>query len=268
MQNNYLCYVALSSTYDLTVSNFDFPLQVMLKVAPDSLYDEFLTKVFKDSLFRMSVHPSATFVVRALINYTKTKDHVRPVILLSSFFFFFVFLIVLPCFVLLWTQVMFIFNLLGSHFWTFFKSGKSGVVASLLAACERHRICEPEVFWSSLCYYSYCFPCVYVDNTCIILLQCCRAVADAVCPESGSSEGIVPRILFLSDYIHARDKSNWRWPSLRVVDFQGSDILHSIFSLPSVCGSWDPWYYVTCIMLWTKTLILETVNNHIVLQGI
>ncbi|KAL0414990.1 UNVERIFIED_CONTAM: Pumilio23 [Sesamum latifolium] len=49
--------------------------QVILAVAPDTLYNEIFTKVFKNSLFRMSSHPSANFVVQALISHARNQEH-------------------------------------------------------------------------------------------------------------------------------------------------------------------------------------------------
>lgn len=53
-----------------------YDMQVIVEVAPDTLYNELLTEVFKDSLFDISSHHCGNFVVQALVSSAKTKDQV------------------------------------------------------------------------------------------------------------------------------------------------------------------------------------------------
>lgn len=52
-------------------------LQVILEVAPESLYNEIFTKVFRNSLFLLSSHQCANFVVQALVSHARDQDQVR-----------------------------------------------------------------------------------------------------------------------------------------------------------------------------------------------
>ena len=51
-------------------------MQVILEVAPDTLYTELITKVFKGSLYEMSTHYCGNFIVQALIAQARSEDHV------------------------------------------------------------------------------------------------------------------------------------------------------------------------------------------------
>ncbi|KAD6794826.1 hypothetical protein E3N88_05722 [Mikania micrantha] len=87
---------------------FSHLMEVILEVAPDTLYNELLTNVFRNSLFEMSSHHCGNFVIQALISHARNEDHVA----------------------LIWKE-------LGTKFKDVFGMGKFGVVASLLAACHR-----------------------------------------------------------------------------------------------------------------------------------
>ncbi|KAI7737970.1 hypothetical protein M8C21_004932 [Ambrosia artemisiifolia] len=87
---------------------FSHLMEVILEVAPETLYSELITKVFRNSLFEMSSHHCGNFVIQALISHARSEDHVE----------------------LIWTE-------LGKKFKDVFGMGKSGVVASLLATCHR-----------------------------------------------------------------------------------------------------------------------------------
>ncbi|PHT45916.1 Pumilio -like protein 23 [Capsicum baccatum] len=100
-------------------------LQAILEFSPESLYNELLTKVFRKSLFLMSSHHCANFVVQALASHAKSQDHMD----------------------LIWEE-------LGTKFHNLFEMGRSGVVASILAATQRLHNHEH---------------------------QCCQAIAAAVC---------------------------------------------------------------------------------------
>ncbi|XP_004235524.1 pumilio homolog 23 isoform X1 [Solanum lycopersicum] len=93
-------------------------MEAILEFAPETLYDELLTKVFRKSLFRMSSHHCANFVVQALASHAKSQDHMD----------------------LIWEE-------LGTKFRDLFEMGKSGVVVSVLAATQRlhsheHECCQ------------------------------------------------------------------------------------------------------------------------------
>ncbi|KAJ0744968.1 putative nucleolar protein [Helianthus annuus] len=156
---------------------FSHLMEVILEVAPDTLYNELISKVFKDSLFEMSSHHCGNFVIQALISHTRNEDHVE----------------------LIWNE-------LGKKIKDIFGMGKSGVVASLLAACHRLNTHEQ---------------------------QCCQALISAVCMENEPPRCIVPRILFLDNYFYCKDKSNWEWPSGARMHTIGTLILQTVFRLPT-----------------------------------
>ncbi|KAL7599678.1 pumilio homolog 23 [Lactuca sativa] len=87
---------------------FSHLMEAILEVAPETLYNELITTVFKNSLFEMSSHHCGNFVVQALISHARNEDHVE----------------------LMWKE-------LGTRFKDLFGMGKFGVVASFLAACHR-----------------------------------------------------------------------------------------------------------------------------------
>lgn len=152
-------------------------MEVILEFAPETLYNELLTKVFRKSLFRMSSHHCANFVVQALASHAKSQDHMN----------------------LIWEE-------LGTKFSDLFEMGRAGVVASVLAATQRLHSHENE---------------------------CCQAIAAAVCTGVDFPKCIVPRILFLENFLSSRDKSNWSWPHGTKIHLVGSLILQSIFRLPN-----------------------------------
>ncbi|KAH6836297.1 pumilio 23 [Perilla frutescens var. hirtella] len=152
-------------------------MEVILAVAPDTIYNEIFTKVFKDSLFRMSSHPSGNFVIQALVSHARSQEHIKL-----------------------------IFEELGPKFRDLLELGRAGVVAALVATNQRLQINQHE---------------------------CCQALADAVCLRDESSVCIVPRLLFLDNYLYSEDKANWSWPNGIKVHVLGSLILQSIFRYPS-----------------------------------
>ncbi|GFP92496.1 pumilio homolog 23 [Phtheirospermum japonicum] len=173
-------------------------MEVLLAVAPDTIYNEIFTKIFKDYLFRLSSHSSGNFVVQALISHARNEEHIKL-----------------------------IFEELGSKFRDLLELGRSGVVASLIAASERLQALEH---------------------------KCCQALADAVCLANGSSTCIVPRILFLDNYFYADDKANWNWPMNGAkMNVLGSLILQSIFRLAREFI--QP--YITSIISLEDKLVLE-----------
>nr|GEX83141.1 pumilio homolog 23 [Tanacetum cinerariifolium] len=156
---------------------FSHLMEVILEVAPDTLYTELITKVFKGSLYELSTHYCGNFIVQALISQARSEDHVE----------------------LIWKE-------LGSRFKDLFGMGKWGVVASLLAACQKLHSHEQ---------------------------KCCQALTGAVSVETEPPRCIVPRILFLDNYFYCKDKSNWDWPSGPRMHTMGTLILQSVFKFPS-----------------------------------
>lgn len=155
---------------------FSHLMEAILEVTPETLYNELITTVFKNSLFEMSSHHCGNFVVQALISNARSEDHVE----------------------LMWKE-------LGTKFKDLFGMGKSGVVASLLAAS--HRLHSHEQ-------------------------KCCQALIGAVCMENEPPRCIVPRILFLDNYFFCKDKSNWDWPSGARMHIIGTLILQTVFKIP------------------------------------
>jgi nucleolar protein 9 len=51
-------------------------LQVILEVAPDTLYDEIFIKVLRSSFLEISSHHCGNFVIQALISSARHKDQV------------------------------------------------------------------------------------------------------------------------------------------------------------------------------------------------
>ncbi|XP_071716209.1 pumilio homolog 23 [Rutidosis leptorrhynchoides] len=156
---------------------FSHLMEAILEVAPETLYNELITKVFKNSLFEMSSHHCGNFVVQALISHASSEVHVEL-----------------------------LFKELGTRFKDLFGMGKSGVVASLLAAC--HRLHSHEQ-------------------------KCCQALTGAICMETEPPRCIVPRILFIDNYFYSRDKSNWNWPTGARMHTIGTLILQTVFRFPN-----------------------------------
>nr|XP_029123826.1 pumilio homolog 23 isoform X3 [Elaeis guineensis] len=150
-------------------------LEVIVEVAPEILYNELLTKVFKGSLLKISSHHCGNFVVQALVSSTRTSDQMD----------------------LIWEE-------LGPKFKELFEVGKSGVIASILAACQRLQTHAHE---------------------------CCQALASAVSSDAESPSCIIPHMLFLESYF--RDKSCWKWPLDGKMHVLGCLMLQTIFRYPS-----------------------------------
>ncbi|CAL9009590.1 unnamed protein product [Prunus brigantina] len=159
--------------YLMKETAFSHLMEVALEVAPEVLYNEMFTKVFRNSLFELSSHHCGNFVIQALISHAGSQDQMEVI----------------------WEE-------LGSKFKDLLKMGKSGVIASLIAASQRLHIYEH---------------------------KCCEALATAVHSSSESSTCIVPRILFLDSYFYCEDKSNWNWPSGAKMHVMGSLILQGVF---------------------------------------
>ncbi|XP_058007559.1 pumilio homolog 23 isoform X2 [Hevea brasiliensis] len=152
-------------------------MEVILGVAPESLYNKMFTKVFRKSLFELSSHHCGNFVIQALVSHARNQE-----------------------------QMEMIWEALGPKFKDLLEMGRSGVIASLIAACQRLHIHEN---------------------------KCCQALTAAVCLPNESPRCIVPRILFLESYFAFEDKSNWKWPSDFKMHVMGSLILQAIFRFQS-----------------------------------
>lgn len=83
-------------------------MEVIVEVAPETLYNELFTKVFRNSLFQTSSHHCGNFVVQALISHARCQSHME----------------------LIWEE-------LGPKFTDLLEMGRSGVTASLIAASLR-----------------------------------------------------------------------------------------------------------------------------------
>ncbi|CAA6659278.1 unnamed protein product [Spirodela intermedia] len=150
-------------------------LEVILEVAPENLYDEILTKVFRGSLAKIATHHCGNFVIQALLSSAKSQVQVDSI----------------------WEE-------LHALFMQLLETGKSGVVASLLAACHRLQTHGQE---------------------------CCQTLANAVCSGSDFPSAIVPRMLFLERYFSSK-VSSWEWPSGEKMHVVGCLILQVIFRFP------------------------------------
>ncbi|XP_039054075.1 pumilio homolog 23-like [Hibiscus syriacus] len=152
---------------------FSHLMEVILEVAPESLYNDMFTKLLKNSLFELSSHHCGNFVVQALISHARTKDQIE----------------------MIWEE-------LGLKFADLLEMGRSGIIASLIAACQRLQTHE---------------------------YKCCEALTTAVGSKEENSKFIVPRILFLDSYFSHHDKSCWNWPVGAKIHVMGSLILQAIF---------------------------------------
>ncbi|CAH9079071.1 unnamed protein product [Cuscuta epithymum] len=152
-------------------------IEVILEVSPDTVYNELLQRVFKTSLFQMSSHHCGNFVVQALASHAKSSEHIDVI----------------------WGE-------LGTKFKELFEMGRSGVIASLIAATQKLNHREAE---------------------------CCQALASAVCVGDESLKCIIPRILFLDSFFNSEDRLNWSWSSHSRIHVVGSLILQSIFRFHS-----------------------------------
>ncbi|XP_056176442.1 pumilio homolog 23 [Syzygium oleosum] len=154
-------------------TSYSHLLEVILEVAPEYLYDDMFNKIFRNSLFEMSSHQCGSFVVQALISKARHEEQME----------------------LIWGE-------LGTKFMDLLEMGRSGVVASLMAASHR------------LHTHDY---------------KCCQAIATAVCSADDPPACIVPRILFLDSYFRCQDQSSWKWPAGVKMHVMGSLILQAVF---------------------------------------
>ncbi|KAL4332418.1 hypothetical protein GQ457_07G030710 [Hibiscus cannabinus] len=180
---------------------FSHLMEVILEVAPESLYNVMFTKLLKNKLFELSSDPCGNFVVQALIAHARTKDQME----------------------MIWEE-------LGLKFADLLGMGRPGIIASLIAACQRLQTHE---------------------------YKCCEALAAAVGSKSETSKFIVPRILFLDSYFSNYDKSSWNWPAGAKMHVMGSLILQAIFKFQS---EWIQPYILSITSLEAEH-VLETAKD-------
>lgn len=177
-EKNFIETISVQNLLSLTKeSAYSHLMEVILEVAPETLYNELFTKVFQNSLFQMSSHNCGNFVVQSLISHARCQNHME-----------------LIC------------EELGSKFEDLLRMGRSGVVASVIAASQRLHSFE---------------------------LKCSQALSAAVCSDNESFGLLVPRLLFLDSYFSCNDVSNWNWPNDVKMHIMGSLILQLVFKYPS-----------------------------------
>ncbi|PKU60664.1 pumilio homolog 23 isoform X1 [Dendrobium catenatum] len=148
-------------------------IEVIVEVAPEALYNELLDVIFKGSLLEISSHQFGNFVAQAVISSARTKEQAN----------------------LIWEE-------LGPYLCQLLEAGKPGVVASILATCQRLQ--------------------THVN-------EFCQELSVAVCPEAESPTCIVPHLLHLDSYF--RYKSHWKWPLGDKMHVLGCLMLQSLFKI-------------------------------------
>ncbi|KAL6661867.1 hypothetical protein ACP70R_001251 [Stipagrostis hirtigluma subsp. patula] len=149
-------------------------LEVIVEVAPEELRSGMLVGALRGALFAISSHHCGNYVVQALISSAKTSDQMKQI----------------------WEE-------LGTKIKELLELGKAGVVASILAACQRLETNR---------------------------LESSQALAAALSSESESPDSIVPHILFLENFL--RERSHWKWPLGAKMSVLGCLMLQSIFQYP------------------------------------
>ncbi|XP_050285105.1 pumilio homolog 23 isoform X2 [Quercus robur] len=178
VEGNFIEMAVVQDVVDLMKeTSFSHLMEVILEVAPEILYNEIFTKIFKNSLFELSSHHCGNFVVQSLISHARHQDQMD----------------------LIWEE-------LGPKFKYLLEMGRSGVIASLIAASQRLH-----------CYEQ----------------KCCQALAAAACSVDEAPKYIVPRILFLDNYFRSENKALWTWTSGVKMHVMGSLILQAVFRYQS-----------------------------------
>ncbi|XP_047043311.1 pumilio homolog 23-like [Lolium rigidum] len=140
----------------------------------EELRSNMLIGTLKGALFAISSHHCGNYVVQALISSAKTADQMKQI----------------------WEE-------LGPKIKELFELGKTGVVASILAACQRLETNR---------------------------LESSEALSAAITSDSESPDSIVAHILFLENFL--REKSYWKWPPGVKMSVLGCVMLQSIFQYP------------------------------------
>ncbi|XP_047067331.1 pumilio homolog 23-like [Lolium rigidum] len=149
-------------------------LEVIIDVAPEELRSNMLIGTLKGALFAISSHHCGNYVIQALISSAKTADQMKQI----------------------WEE-------LGPKIKELLELGKTGVVASILAACQRLETYR---------------------------LESSEALSAAIASDSESPDSIVAHILFLENFL--REKSYWKWPPGVKMSVLGCLMLQSIFQYP------------------------------------
>uniref|UniRef100_A0ACD6AAN2 Uncharacterized protein n=1 Tax=Avena sativa TaxID=4498 RepID=A0ACD6AAN2_AVESA len=149
-------------------------LEVIIDVAPEELRSNMLIDTLKGALFAISSHHCGNYVVQALISSAKTADQMKQI----------------------WEE-------LGPKIKELLELGKTGVVASILAACQRLETNR---------------------------LESSEALSAAITSDSESPGSVVAHILFLENFL--REKSHWKWPLGVKMSVLGCLMLQSIFQYP------------------------------------
>ncbi|KAI5071007.1 hypothetical protein GOP47_0013258 [Adiantum capillus-veneris] len=91
-------------------------VEVMLEVASDHTYQEMFQQILTPHLLEYAVHPSANFVVQALIISMRSHN-----------------------------QVASLLSVLKPNFWTLIRGKRAGIITSLLKVCKKYQSSEQEV---------------------------------------------------------------------------------------------------------------------------
>ncbi|KAF8779815.1 hypothetical protein HU200_002077 [Digitaria exilis] len=158
----------------LEESAYSHLLEVIVEVAPEELRNGMLVGTLKGALFAISSHHCGNYVVQALISSAKTSDQINQI----------------------WEE-------LGPKIKELLELGKTGVVASILAACQRLETYR---------------------------LESSQALSAALSSDSESPDSIVAHILFLENYL--RERSYWKWSFGAKMSVLGCLMLQSIFQYP------------------------------------
>ncbi|CAN6253282.1 unnamed protein product [Urochloa humidicola] len=158
----------------LEESAYSHLLEVIVEVAPEELRNGMLVGTLKGALFAISSHHCGNYVVQALISSAKTTEQMNQI----------------------WEE-------LGPKIKELLELGKTGVVASILAACQRLETYR---------------------------LESSQALSAALSSDSKSPDSIVAHILFLESYL--RERSYWKWPLGAKMSVLGCLMLQSIFQYP------------------------------------
>ncbi|PUZ39384.1 hypothetical protein GQ55_9G303300 [Panicum hallii var. hallii] len=158
----------------LEESAYSHLLEVIVEVAPEELRNGMLVGTLRGALFAISSHHCGNYVVQALISSAKTSDQMNQI----------------------WEE-------LGPKIKELLELGKTGVVASILAACQRLETYR---------------------------LESSQALSAALSSDSESPDSIVAHVLFLENYL--RERSYWKWPLGAKMSVLGCLMLQSIFQYP------------------------------------
>ncbi|OVA08286.1 Pumilio RNA-binding repeat [Macleaya cordata] len=146
---NLIQTVAVQETLDLLNDNaYSHLMEVILEVAPEALYNEILTKFFRNMLFEISSHHCGSFVIQALVSSARSQGQMD----------------------LIWKE-------LGGKFKELLEIGRSGVVAAILAASQKLRTNEQkcsEALAAAVCSATESSSCIVPRILCLERYICCE----------------------------------------------------------------------------------------------